>query len=109
MSGLDRLVTCQSAFFFVRRLNERSSPIPKGNIEMVPGEGPFSVADEIETLTRLRIDVLVCKNAGGTTSRTKLDAARQLGLPVILIDRPVQPPGPYLTTSQDALSWVQAL
>ena len=36
--------------------------------------------------------ILVSKNAGGIGARAKLDAARQLGLRVILVDRPAIPP-----------------
>lgn len=58
---------------------------------------------------KLGVDWLVVKNSGGEASRSKLDAARILGIPVALIERPAQPPGPKLTTVEDALDWVAGL
>lgn len=55
---------------------------------------PFSYEDERALLQRERIDVLVTKNSGGAATRTKLDAARDLSLPVVMIARPAEPPGP---------------
>jgi precorrin-6A/cobalt-precorrin-6A reductase len=39
----------------------------------------------------------------------KLSAARQLGVPVVLVRRPPVPPGvPVVATVEEALSWVLA-
>jgi precorrin-6A/cobalt-precorrin-6A reductase len=37
------------------------------------------------------IDLVVSKNSGGTGAYAKIAAARALGLPVVMIDRPAQP------------------
>lgn len=106
---LDALVKNSSARFLVRQM---VGPVPETgmkNVTYVIGSGPFSVEEEIRTLRDLRIDTLVVKNSGGVPSRTKLDAARELGLPVILIARPPQPPGRILETTQQALDWVAGL
>ena len=56
----------------------------------------------------LRITHILCKNAGGTASQAKLTAARQLGLPVIMIARPQEPAGiTRLTNVSEALTWVR--
>ena len=46
------------------------------------------MADEQALFRQLDVDVLVVKNAGGASSRTKLDAARMLGISVLMIARP---------------------
>ena len=53
---------------------------------------PFSLEEEIATLRQHKIDILVTKNAGGDAVAAKLEAARQLGLPVIMITRPTGQP-----------------
>ena len=94
--------------FFFRRLAASGPASEAPGITYVYGVGPFSVEDEVATLRALNIDLLICKNAGGTLSRTKLDAARELGLPVILLRRPQPTGAPSVQSVEDALDWVNA-
>ena len=52
---------------------------------------PFTCGAEKALMTREHITHLVSKNAGGEQTEAKLDAARELGLPVIMIRRPCKP------------------
>jgi precorrin-6A/cobalt-precorrin-6A reductase len=55
------------------------------------------------------VDVVVTKDSGGALTEAKLTAARELGLPVVLVRRPPLPPGiATVTTVEDALAWVLA-
>ncbi|NBB69335.1 MAG: cobalt-precorrin-6A reductase [Alphaproteobacteria bacterium] len=76
------------------------------NAEWVEARGPFAVADERRLLTERGIDVVVTKNAGGEGARAKLTAARDLGLPVVLIRRPPPPAGPLAASVDAALGWL---
>lgn len=58
------------------------------NVVPLEARGPFDVAAEEDLMRRHRIDVLVTKNSGGMGAAAKLDAARRLGLPVVLLARP---------------------
>jgi precorrin-6A/cobalt-precorrin-6A reductase len=60
--------------------------------ELVLARGPFALDDERALLRRHRVDVVVAKDSGGATE-AKLVAARELGVPVVLIDRPPVPDG----------------
>ena len=64
------------------------------------------MADEEALFRRLNVDVLVVKNAGGAASRTKLDAARALGLKVLMIARPACTVGPCLSERSLAETWL---
>ncbi len=93
-----------------RQIDPPDTPFPFENGQFLIGRPPFSVADECETFRRLGVDWLAVKNAGGTASATKLTAARELGVKVLMINRPSQPSGVCrVTTVQDALDWVAAL
>ncbi|MHA1524824.1 MAG: cobalt-precorrin-6A reductase [Alphaproteobacteria bacterium] len=48
---------------------------------------PFSLEDELAFLELHKFDVLITKNSGGATG-AKLEAARQLSVPVIMVARP---------------------
>ena len=76
---------------------------------MVLGRGPFSLAGERQLLQRHAIDVLICKASGGTATEAKLIAARELGLPVIMVRRPPRETGPSVDTIEAALDWVAGL
>ena len=59
--------------------------------QVILARPPFSFEAESDLLTKHRITHLVTKNAGGAQTEAKLAAARALGLPVIMIARPVKP------------------
>jgi precorrin-6A/cobalt-precorrin-6A reductase len=57
-------------------------------------------------MTRHRIDVLVTKNSGGALSAGKLAAARQIGVPVVMIRRPPLADVPGCSSPGDAVGWL---
>lgn len=69
---------------------------------------PLGLQDELDLLSGHRIETLIAKDSGGTTA-PKLEAAGQLGIQVILIDRPEQPPGPTVETVRQAVAWLEHL
>lgn len=54
------------------------------------------------------IELVVSKNAGGTGAYAKITAARSLGLPVVMIDRPALPARREVHDIEEALAWVHA-
>ncbi len=84
---------------------EGAFPFPDG--AFVVGRPPFTLDDEIALFRRLGVGALVVKDAGGG-SDAKLHAARALGLPVVVIRRPAQPPGEKVETVDAALHWLEA-
>lgn len=76
--------------------------------EVVVGP-PFADAEEEEALlTRLGVSHLVARNAGGSASYAKIEAARRLQLPVVMIRRPPPPPPPLVATVGAAFAWLSA-
>jgi precorrin-6A/cobalt-precorrin-6A reductase len=67
------------------------------------------VAEEIALMREHRIQVLVTKDSGGPLTEAKLVAARELGLPVLLIQRPPLPDVPAVQTVQAACDWIADL
>lgn len=60
----------------------------KEKIKLIIARPPFSLRQELALMTEFNIQYVVTKNSGGGASYSKLAAARQLGLPVIIVDRP---------------------
>ena len=67
----------------------------------VVARGPFALDDELALLREHDVDAVVTRNSGGTAAAAKIEAARRLGLPVVVIDRPPQPDGPVATTTAE--------
>ncbi len=104
---LERFSNLAGRRVICRQIDPPSGPFPFAGGKFLIGRPPFSVADEVALFTRLGVDVLVVKNAGGQASRSKLDAARALGLPVLMIKRPDPASEAMVTTIEEALAWAK--
>ena len=76
---------------YLLRLVDAVSDLPLPRAQVVIARGPFTVEGDRALLQAYGITHVVAKNAGGSGAAAKLEAARSLGLPVILIDRPAVP------------------
>lgn len=64
--------------------------------ELLLDRGPFDLAAERDLMTRERIEVVVTKNSGGRATYPKIEAARELGLPVVIVQPPARPEVPQV-------------
>ena len=76
------------------------------DLTLIQARGPFDLAAETKLLTQGRIEVVVSKNSGGSSTYAKIEAARTLGLPVIMIARPDKPAGHVVRTPEEAVAWL---
>jgi precorrin-6A/cobalt-precorrin-6A reductase len=79
-------------------------PLPRHTV--VIDRGPFTVAVDLALMQAHGTELVVSKNAGGTGARAKLEAARSLGLPVLMIDRPAIPPRAEVATVAAVMDWI---
>ncbi len=75
---------------------------------LILARGPFRVEDEIDLMRDGNVAVLVTKNSGGHATEAKLDAARALGVEVVMIERPETEGGPGLDGVDAAMTWIDA-
>ena len=92
--------------YLLRLVDPPEGALPLPDAEVVVDRGPFTEAADRALMERNRVELVVAKNAGGDGARAKIDAARALGLPVLMIDRPALPPRTELATPQAVLDWV---
>jgi precorrin-6A/cobalt-precorrin-6A reductase len=107
--GLAEFAHLDGLWFLIRSAGPPPPPLPARH-RLVPSRGPFTVPGELALLEEHRIDVLLGRDSGDTMAAAKLDAARLLGLPVVLIARPPLPAGvSTVDDPADAVAWVHAL
>ena len=93
-------------FYLVRSVDPVEPPLAVPRAQYITARGPFSEADDRALLEAHRIDIVVAKNSGGDATYGKIAAARRLGLPVVMLKRPMLPDVPSVATVDDALRWL---
>ncbi|MEI6800389.1 MAG: cobalt-precorrin-6A reductase [Pseudomonadota bacterium] len=91
---------------YLLRLVDHPAALPLRNATALIARGPFTLQGDLDLLQTHRITHIVAKNAGGSGARAKLDAARALSLPVILIERPSVPDRPRVDSVAQVLAWL---
>ena len=94
-AGVTRLV--------VRTFRDPMAP----TVEWAPLRPPLTLDDEVALLRRHDVQAVVSRNAGGAALRAKVDAARHVGVPVVMLRRPPDPPGPVADDVPAALAWLR--
>ncbi len=95
-------------WFLVRAVDPPDVALPARTTVLLD-RGPFTVDGERELLREHRVDVVVTKDSGGRMTTAKLTAARELGIPVVVVQRPPLPDVPHVGTVDAAVSWLDAL
>jgi precorrin-6A/cobalt-precorrin-6A reductase len=93
-------------FYLLRLVDAPDTALPLPNAEIVLARGPFTVDGDLALLRDHRITHVVARNAGGEGAKAKLDAARALGLPVIMIDRPSLPERRTAQNVDEIMRWL---
>ncbi len=100
-AGLDDI------WFLVRLVEPPEDPIPLEDFRLVLGRGPFSLAQETVLLRAHGIEAVVSKNSGGAGTYAKIEAARALDLPVVMVERPALTEGETVETVAAARAWIE--
>lgn len=100
------LVRCIETPLFADDLRFRDR-FPQGHLLLE--RGPFVVQKERDLLRKWKVDILVSKNSGGCATWPKILAARELGIPVWMLDPPPVVPGTRFGSIKEALAWIRIM
>ncbi|WP_296477332.1 cobalt-precorrin-6A reductase [Roseinatronobacter sp.] len=92
--------------YLLRLVDPPEAPPPLPDHHIILDRGPFDAASDEALMRAHRIDLVVSKNAGGSGAQAKLIAARALGLPVLMIDRPALPARHETHEIRTTLDWL---
>ncbi|WP_026426096.1 cobalt-precorrin-6A reductase [Actinokineospora inagensis] len=93
-------------WFLVRCVDPPDPPLP-ARARLLLDRGPYTVDGERALLREHRIDVLVTKDSGGSLTSAKLDAAEEVGLPVVVVRRPAPPDAAVVESVDQVLAWLR--
>ena len=94
-------------WFLIRCVDPPDAPLP-ARCEVLLARGPYERDAERALMRSHGIDVLVTKNSGGALTEGKLGAARDLGIPVVMVARPAAAAAESVTAVSDAVRWIQS-
>jgi precorrin-6A/cobalt-precorrin-6A reductase len=94
---------CNDAWFLIRAIEEPAGKLPR-HYQVLLQRGPFDLKEELQLLRNYSIDYIVSKNSGGSGTYTKIEAARLLGIPVVMVKRPFKHTIPVAETVDEVVS-----
>ncbi|MFK0260693.1 cobalt-precorrin-6A reductase [Streptomyces angustmyceticus] len=104
--GLAHFAHLTDHWFLVRSVDAPEPPYPPRMTTLLD-RGPFTLEGERALLRDHRIDVLVTKDSGAAATAAKLTAAREAGVPVVVVRRPPLPEGvPVAADPDEAAQWL---
>jgi precorrin-6A/cobalt-precorrin-6A reductase len=92
--------------YLVRLVDAPMGDLPLPQVRVIVARGPFTVAGDRGLMRDHGTQIVVAKNAGGKGAVAKIAAARALGLPVVMIDRPVIPVRDVVRTVAGVMDWL---
>lgn len=104
---LPALAAVPNAWFLIRVIEPLEAPLPIPSHALIFARGPFTAAGERRLMTEHGIDALVTKDSGGHATYGKILAARDLNIPVVMLERPDTFGSLEVDTIEAALDWVE--
>jgi precorrin-6A/cobalt-precorrin-6A reductase len=95
--------------YWVRSVDPVEPVLTVPEVTYIHAKGPFRLEDELATLRQYRIDAIIAKNSGGDATYAKIEAARQLGIEVIMVERAHATGLPAVETVEAALHHIDHL
>jgi precorrin-6A/cobalt-precorrin-6A reductase len=103
---LQVFAACPQHVYLVRLVDPPCEPLSLPSAEVIVARGPFDRANDRTMLENFRADIVVARNAGGSAASAKIEAARDLALPVVMIRRPFIPERKTVETVAEILRWL---
>jgi precorrin-6A/cobalt-precorrin-6A reductase len=92
--------------YTLRFVDPPKGALPLADADVIVSRGPYTFDDELVMMRARDIEWIVARNSGGTGARAKIDAARELGLPVVILARPQLPDRPRAESVAEVMQWL---
>jgi len=102
---LERSRLYPESWYLMRSIDPPDLELP--NCQILLDRGPFDLEQERRLLREYQIEAIVSKNSGGEATYAKVIAARELQIPIIMVQRPIMPEGEKVTSIAEAIAWLK--
>lgn len=93
-------------WYLMRSIDPPDIELP--NSKVLLDRGPFNLEQERQLLQDYQIEAIISKNSGGSATYAKIIAARELDIPVLMVQRPARPEGKKVNDIEEAIAWLLA-
>ena len=94
--------------YVVRTIDRPADIMTLPRHRLILARGPFLTPDEARLMREERIEIVVTKNSGGPSTYAKIEAARMLQIPVVMIRRPPIGHVDALFDADQVMTWLDA-
>lgn len=94
--------------YVVRAIDPPAEAKALADCRLILTRGPFALEDELALMRVERVEILVTKNSGGRATYAKIEAARMLGVDVVVVRRPEPPDAETLSDLDSVIAWIAA-
>ena len=95
--------------YIVRAIDPPAEADALADRRLILARGPFALDDELALMRDENVEILVTKNSGGRATYPKIEAARMLGVDVVVVRRPKPPEAETLYDLDAVMTWISAL
>lgn len=96
---------CDGARLIARCIDPPGPGVLDG-AEILLARGPFTLAEEMALLSDRGVEVVVSKNSGGAATYAKVEAARSLQIPIVMVARPPATGATVVASATAAVEWL---
>lgn len=93
-------------WYLMRSIDPPDIELP--NSKVLLDRGPFNLEQERQLLQDYQIEAIISKNSGGSATYAKIIAARELDIPVVMVQRPARPEGEKVNDIEEVIAWLIA-
>lgn len=93
--------------YLIRTIDPPGDVTLPPDVHLLRSRGPFTGEAETALLSEEKIDIIVSKNSGGAATYAKIEAARQLGIQIVMVARPDKPRGYAIENALAAMQWLE--
>ena len=93
-------------FYLLRVIDGSPLNFSPQKSQVIIDKGPYTFKNDKKLLLKYNITKIITKNSGGIGARAKIDAARELQIPIVMIERPQIHSRKVIRETKSVFNWI---